>query len=1385
MITKPYKNLALFIPIVMIVVLVIGLFGNQRGAVVNASSSLPSTHKSSEQLVITQGNTIHLSTRMGEEVSFPLEVEDPQEGQSYTWRVVTPPVQGEIFLDQKAGNVLVTYTPAPSFTGSDLATVTVNDLSGNQGRIGIVINVLPVPSGLDSGLGVESLTSIDNSSGRFPIGTQSLANEHVPPMISPRVKPADQPVPMELEENEFFTIDEVKLPGGEVIHKFSINGPPALPTDMSAQMFDWTSQQGTAEPVMLSNVPAYTWVFGSSAVSAAMIAGYYDNTGFPNLYTGPSNGGLSPLLDTIWPKWTDGALREYPNNPLVASHNGLDGRVTRGSIDDYWVEFDSPAVDPYITNLWTEHTWGDAVGDYMKTSQSAYGNKDGATTFHSLNSSPDHFSCEDIESQGLTSDGTLGIRQFYEARGYQTSACYLQKTDNQVAGGFSLNQYRAEINAGFPVMIHLTGHTVVGVGYDPASNMIFIHDTWSAAINTMDWGESYIAEDMWAVSIVHIGTPVVPGNDLITSPKLITDFPADFTQDTSLATSSLDDPDLSSCGSMKGEASVWYKYSPVSDGVLALDTFGSDYDTILGVWSGSPGSLTNVACNNDYEGTQSKVSLRVTGGVDYYVGIFQNSNTINLLTANGGTLYLHAENTVTTHPIIDVAPVTDVVWGDKLMSLTTVTLRIGSFVTSKVSGADGRVAFKLTSKVNIVPGSVITLDDGFGSTTHTVTSLGIKSVDELADDIVGTAAPLSEVEVYACNLSTCEWLNPVTDLQNDWAADFSSIPFDLVSGVSGWASQQDAIGNRTCVYWKIPNPYITAYPDKDKITGNNWTPYTNVKLIINETVIATKTSDANGFVKFNTTPLNIIAGQVIKLTDGKYLRKHTVTDLSIFKINTVADRIKGNAAPGSIVTAMAWNPISFIGDTFDITTGSDGVWLADFSGKVDIAPGSEGFAVQSDLKGNATRIDWYLPNPRIGVNFLTDQIYGLEWTPGANVTLSVGMFSASTTATTSGYISFHLAGFHDLVPGEEVVVTDGITTKSHIIRNLGITGFDETGEIITGTTNSDLPVMVAAIDINSVGMGKQVIPDGLGNWSADFSGHIDIGPGTWGWVEQGDGDGDRTEIEYDLPDVPELTSLTKPFGVVGQPSVTLYLNGSNFVPTSTAWYNGVERATTFISSDQLSIQLSEADLASAGDFSVTVVTPPPGGGTSETMYYQVIGTTPAYDGKLTSNYAVFYWDDIAGATTYKFQMSALSDFSVLLVNTSTASSYYNGYLTPLPRGTTYYWRVRPFYGGVKGAWSVALPFNTQDPLAAPVLGEVTKAGYMVTMNWSSVEGAVTYKVQVSDNAAFTTLVLNESVTTISKELVLPETAKTYYWRVRAFDGDKFKSPWSSGTFVVP
>jgi hypothetical protein len=305
--------------------------------------------------------------------------------------------------------------------------------------------------------------------------------------------------------NEYFTLQSTTYSDGSILEEGVIKGPPKPPPGQVRRTTVLLPEPMPEMGVNTLTVPAFNWVFGCSAVSASMIAGYYDRNGFPNIYTGPTDGGIIPLAeDSSWGTWTDSKNATYPNNPLIASHLGLDGRTVRGSIDDYWVSYLSNSKDPYVTGGWTQHPWGDAVGDYMKTSQSAYNNVDGSTSFYHYSSSTP-LSCGAMETFGIASnDGNYGRKLFYQARGYTVTDCYTQMTDNQYSGGFSFAQYKTEIDAGRPVLLNLNGHSIVGVGYDDSTQTVYINDTWDNSTHTMPWGGSYSGMALWGVSIVNL-----------------------------------------------------------------------------------------------------------------------------------------------------------------------------------------------------------------------------------------------------------------------------------------------------------------------------------------------------------------------------------------------------------------------------------------------------------------------------------------------------------------------------------------------------------------------------------------------------------------------------------------------------------------------------------------------------------------------------------------------------------------------------------------------------------------------------------------------------------------------------------------------------------------
>lgn len=94
-----------------------------------------------------------------------------------------------------------------------------------------------------------------------------------------------------------------------------------------------------------------------------------------------------------------------------------------------------------------------------------------------------------------------------------------------------------------------------------------------------------------------------------------------------------DDPDVDDCGLGKGVATVWYEYDATSNTALSLDTFTSNYNTFIAVWSGTSSdyeghSLTPVVCNNDASSdtNQSQVAFQVSQGTNYYIEVGQIYN---------------------------------------------------------------------------------------------------------------------------------------------------------------------------------------------------------------------------------------------------------------------------------------------------------------------------------------------------------------------------------------------------------------------------------------------------------------------------------------------------------------------------------------------------------------------------------------------------------------------------------------------------------------------------------------------------------------------------------------------------------------------------------------
>jgi hypothetical protein len=146
------------------------------------------------------------------------------------------------------------------------------------------------------------------------------------------------------------------------------------------------------------------------------------------------------------------------------------------------------------------------------------------------------------------------------------------------------------------------GNSPTGVsgGLQPSDNALALDLT---ALNTANFRDSSIPDDFNSARDV-------TGSNY-----------TDTVNRVSFAFASNDDPVLG-CLGRRGANTLWYEVVPSLSGDLILNTFSSNYDTVLSIWTGSRGALTNRGCNDNAPGSaQSQLMVPVTAGTPYFIQV--------------------------------------------------------------------------------------------------------------------------------------------------------------------------------------------------------------------------------------------------------------------------------------------------------------------------------------------------------------------------------------------------------------------------------------------------------------------------------------------------------------------------------------------------------------------------------------------------------------------------------------------------------------------------------------------------------------------------------------------------------------------------------------------
>lgn len=227
--------------------------------------------------------------------------------------------------------------------------------------------------------------------------------------------------------------------------------------------------------------------------------GYYDRNGYGNLVPGG-----------------DAELTAFPTTgSLVGNIIASPGHVTDFYVNGYLASGDDVGTPFHSFN---------SLADFMGTSQDSVGNANGSTTFYYwTDGSP--FTESNAEAlSDVNKSGMHGIGEYLDYAGYDAAVLYNQYIDDEGhTFGFTFSQYRAEIDAGRPVLIHIDNHTMYGYGYDDVGSLVYVYDTWGDQDGGgpytngqnpgyLTWGGLYDGLEHYGVTVLEISAVPAPSS---------------------------------------------------------------------------------------------------------------------------------------------------------------------------------------------------------------------------------------------------------------------------------------------------------------------------------------------------------------------------------------------------------------------------------------------------------------------------------------------------------------------------------------------------------------------------------------------------------------------------------------------------------------------------------------------------------------------------------------------------------------------------------------------------------------------------------------------------------------------------------------------------------
>jgi hypothetical protein len=418
--------------------------------------------------------------------------------------------------------------------------------------------------------------------------------------------------------------------------------------------------------------------------------------------------------------------------------------------------------------------------------------------------------------------------------------------------------------------------------------------------------------------------------------------------------------------------------------------------------------------------------------------------------------------------------------------------------------------------------------------TLVITDLTV-ALDVLNNTLSGTASPRGGVFACADNApGNCRFAT--SDENGDWSMSPDPEGFVLAPGVFGWAAEGDEDGDMTRMDWHVPNPWITAHLNEDRVDTTGWELGMDVELTISQdgqldyqtqqSPSPWQWDDSVGYANFDLGPDFILEpGQVVTISNGIVRKSLTVMDLYVETYDPIGKSVIGHSDAGVYVDVNVWAD----GGWQQVTADGSGLWEAKYdTSSGAFSPNTQGDVTAWDEDGDATmyyfntgNIFAWPPSTIELQNCMNYREYtltiddpsngeGVDYTDVRNAEL--GGDGIQVVAL------FPLTDF-SIDPGDLITISSGHDVRSLVVRPMGSMTFDIEADTISGVNQPN-----GWMGIGTPAAWRNVQTDENGAWTIDYTAvgptgepSEDIYPGMTVCSFEFDSDGDFSAYCKSIP----------------------------------------------------------------------------------------------------------------------------------------------------------------------------------------------------------------------------------------------------------------------------